>query len=260
MKNNLVLVKWGGSLITVKDSPDPTPRMSVITDLAKKLSSLRMKTILIHGAGSFGHPLASEHSLADGQTRSRRQMEAVSETIDRIKQLNKIVCNRLSLAGLEPKPILPSKTMITMNDNLIDWPEEGFQSLLDENKLPVSCGDVVGDSTKGFSILSGDTLMVEFARYFKPAKTIFVVNHPGVMDRDPEEEGAELVPLIDRKMRKKMLRRKWRLFGRDVTGGMKFKLESAAEISKYSECWILGQSGFPSSLDEKIIGTRITND
>ena len=80
------------------------------------------------------------------------------------------------------------------------------------------------------------------------------------MDRDPEEEGAELVPLIDRKIRKKLLRRKWRLFGRDVTGGMKFKLESATEISKYSECWILGQSGFPSSLDDEIVGTRITND
>ena len=91
MKNNLVLVKWGGSLITVKDSSDPTPRMSVITDLAKKLAGLHMKPILIHGAGSFGHPLASEYSLADGQTRSKRQMEAVSETIDRIKQLNKIV-------------------------------------------------------------------------------------------------------------------------------------------------------------------------
>jgi len=259
MKNNLVLVKWGGSLITVKDSSDPTPRMSVITDLAKKLAGLHMKPILIHGAGSFGHPLASEYSLADGQTRSKRQMEAVSETIDRIKQLNKIVCNRLNLAGLEPKPILPSKTMITMNGTLIDWPIDGFESLLNENKLPVSCGDVVGDSTKGFSILSGDTLMVEFARHFKPSKTIFVVNHPGVMDRDPEEEGAELIPLIDRKTRKKLLRRKWRLFGRDVTGGMKFKLEAAAEISKYSECWILGQSGFPSSSDEKIHGTRITN-
>ncbi len=259
MEKDLVLVKWGGSLITVKDSSDPTPRMSVITDLAKKLAGLHMKPILIHGAGSFGHPLASEYSLADGQTRSKRQMEAVSETIDRIKQLNKIVCNRLNLAGLDPKPILPSKTMITMNGSLIDWPIEGFESLLNENKLPVSCGDVVGDSTKGFSILSGDTLMVEFARHFKPSKTIFVVNHPGVMDRDPEEEDAELVPLIDRKTRKKLLRRKWRLFGRDVTGGMKSKLEAAAEISKYSECWILGQSGFPSSSDEKIYGTRITD-
>ena len=259
MEKDLVLVKWGGSLITVKDSSDPTPRMSVITDLAKKLAGLHMKPILIHGAGSFGHPLASEYSLADGQTRSKRQMEAVSETIDRIKQLNKIVCNRLNLAGLEPKPILPSKTMITMNGTLIDWPIDGFESLLNENKLPVSCGDVVGDSTKGFSILSGDTLMVEFARHFKPSKTIFIVNHPGVMDRDPEEEGAELIPLIDRKTRKKLLRRKWRLFGRDVTGGMKSKLEAAAEISKYSECWILGQSGFPSSSDEKIHGTRITN-
>ena len=150
--------------------------------------------------------------------------------------------------------------MITMGGDLIDWPIGGFQSLLEESKLPVSCGDVVGDSTKGFSILSGDTLMVEYDRHFKPSKTIFVVNHPGVMDRDPEEEGAELVPLIDRKIRKKLLRRKWRLFGRDVTGGMKFKLESAAEISNYSECWILGQSGFPSSLDDEIVGTRITND
>ena len=260
MEKDLILVKWGGSLITVKDSSDPTPRMSVITDLAKKLASLHMKAILVHGAGSFGHPLASKHALADGQNRTRRQMEAVSETIDRIKQLNKIVCNRLNLAGLEPRPILPSKTMITMGGNLIDWPSEGFQSLLNENKLPVSCGDVVGDSTKGFSILSGDTLMVEFARYFKPSKTIFVVNYPGVMDRDPEEEGAELVPLIDRKTRKKLLRRKWRLFGRDVTGGMKSKLEAAAEISKYSECWILGQTGFPSSSNDKIHGTRITDD
>jgi len=56
---------------------------------------------------------------------------------------------------------------------------------LEAGFVPVVHGDAVIDSSRGCSILSGDTLMVALSKAFQPRYCVFVTNVDGVYDRDP---------------------------------------------------------------------------
>ena len=188
------LVKWGGSLITDKAAAKPTPQRERITALAAALAASDASAVLVHGAGSFGHPLAKRFGLAQGSDGSPEQAAAVVRTRQQVRTLNALVCEALAAAGLEPVPILPSQALRTAgSQTIIDFPAASFEAALEAGRLPVTCGDVTDDNSQGVAILSGDTLMVALARALRPQRALFVINHPGVMDRDPAEPGAQLV-------------------------------------------------------------------
>ena len=64
----LIIIKLGGSVVTYKDSPTPKARLSTIKNLSEELSKLHKnyQLIIVHGAGSFGHPLAKKYRLTEG--------------------------------------------------------------------------------------------------------------------------------------------------------------------------------------------------
>src|SRR3989442_3561614 len=63
---SMLLVKLGGSVITVK-SKYRTLRGPDLSRLARELAAgAGPDTVLVHRAGSYGHILAAEHGLKDG--------------------------------------------------------------------------------------------------------------------------------------------------------------------------------------------------
>src|SRR2546428_13981929 len=50
---------------------------------------------------------------------------------------------------------------------------------------PVTFGDVVRDLRRGFSICSGDLLMLELARAFRPERALFVADVDGLFPAGP---------------------------------------------------------------------------
>ena len=53
----MIILKLGGSVITRKDSSIPKLDSSNLTRIAREISdSSYHKLIVVHGAGSFGHP------------------------------------------------------------------------------------------------------------------------------------------------------------------------------------------------------------
>jgi isopentenyl phosphate kinase len=55
MKNNLVLIKIGGSVATYKERP-VSANYSAIDGFSKAISLIKeVPIILVHGGGSFGH-------------------------------------------------------------------------------------------------------------------------------------------------------------------------------------------------------------
>ena len=61
-----VVLKWGGGLITEKDTMK-TVRQDVLDSLAAQLESCireGIDVVLVHGAGSFGHMKAKAYNLA----------------------------------------------------------------------------------------------------------------------------------------------------------------------------------------------------
>jgi len=252
------LIKWGGSLITDKAAAKPTPQRERITALAAALAASDAPAVLVHGAGSFGHPLAKRFGLAQGSDGSPEQAAAVARTRQQVRTLNALVCEALAAAGLEPVPILPSQALRTTGpQNIVDFPASSFAAVLEAGRLPVTCGDVTDDDLQGIGILSGDTLMVALARALQPQRALFVINHPGVMDRDPAEPGAQLVAQLDGPTRTAMRAQRMDVPGADVTGGMWGKLEAAAAIARECECRIIGAGGFAAALAGDPAGTLV---
>jgi len=61
-----------------------------------------------------------------------------------------------------------------------------FYHYLKKGFVPVTYGDVVLDSQIGFSICSGDLLMLALTKEFQPEKVIFVMDEDGIYDKNPK--------------------------------------------------------------------------
>ena len=64
-KSELILLKLGGSLLTDKDKPNSI-RKDVVKSAIQQIINADEKIILIHGGGSFGHPLAKKYNISEG--------------------------------------------------------------------------------------------------------------------------------------------------------------------------------------------------
>lgn len=126
---------------------------------------------------------------------------------------------------------------------------------------PVTFGDVVRDRTRGFAICSGDVLMLELAKAFRPARAIFVADVDGLFTADPKRrrtarflgsvtaddlEGIDFTPARSA----------------DVTGSIEGKVRRMLEIAAHAdECLILNGNVKNRLRDavrgRPVVGTRV---
>src|SRR2546423_11041675 len=69
---SMLLVKLGGSVLTEK-ARLRTPRRAAIRRLAAELASVRQPLLIVHGARSYGHILASRHRPEEGGSTSAQR-------------------------------------------------------------------------------------------------------------------------------------------------------------------------------------------
>ena len=206
-----VIVKLGGAAITIKDGePDTLNVDALITccDAIAEVSPLKksssffaeesaLRVIVVHGAGSYGHPQAKQYRVADGA----RDMdgdpvlrEGVDKTKASVRKLCKLVCDELdSWLQMAPEvklaPISPYGKFFTvgkkLNRNLSRGGFDEVRAALMEGKIPVLHGDVVDDAEQGCAILSGDTLVECLTEEFKPKRVVFVSDVEGIFTAKP---------------------------------------------------------------------------
>ena len=207
-----VIVKFGGAAITVKDGEPDTLNVNAlgaccasiaevvrteISELAiefAKESPLRV--IVVHGAGSFGHPQAKQYGVADGGDMDGDPVlrEGVDKTKASVRKLCRLVCDELISEGgapalVKPAPISPYGKFFTvgkkLNRNLSRGGFDEVRAALMEGKIPVLHGDVVNDAEQGCAILSGDTLVECLTEEFKPKRVVFVSDVEGIFTAKP---------------------------------------------------------------------------
>ena len=62
---------------------------------------------------------------------------------------------------------------------------------------PVTFGDIVRDLRRGFSVCSGDLMMLELARAFRPERAVFVADVDGLFSADPKRQpDARLLAVV----------------------------------------------------------------
>lgn len=242
-----VVVKIGGSACTRKAQFE-TLNAEALAATSVQLAALAKegcKLAIIHGAGSFGHQQAKEYGVSKGTGEgvpayplAERLREGFAKTRLSVTTLNKHVITALVKEGLPAVTISPCPFMGTVGKKLPGGrlpavAGEGAASLLKRGFVPVVHGDAVLDEAQGVAILSGDVWMVELCRELGAKSAVFVTDVDGVFTKPPGEPGSELVPeiLVDTKTGELELSKvSMNCASHDVTGGLKTKLESAAEV------------------------------
>jgi isopentenyl phosphate kinase len=219
-----IILKLGGSAITVKEKPF-TANHSVIENLAREIAEAKVQQlIVVHGGGSFGHPLAKEYAIDEG-LKDPSQMIGFSKTHDAMTVLNQRLVKTLIQHNIPAVGIAPSSFIITNSGRIEKMRVDIISKILEIGLVPVLYGDSVLDTSRGFAILSGDQLVARLAIVLGAERIILGVDVDGLCTADPKSDQS--AKLIERTNLSKLKREhNWidRAQVTDVTGGMYGKI------------------------------------
>jgi len=239
-----VVVKIGGSACTRKAEFE-TLNVGALSAISSQLSALPAEGLslaVVHGAGSFGHHVSNEYGLSKGTSEapldlSDRLREGFAKGRLSVTTLNKHVTTALLKEGLpavsiSPCPFVGTEKKKLRGGRLEGSMLQGTKGLLQRGFVPVVHGDAVLDDAQGVAILGSDVCLVELCRELGAKSAVFVTDVDGVFTKPPSEPGAELVPeiLLDQKGELELRGVSMNTASHDVTGGLKAKLESAADV------------------------------
>ncbi len=255
----MLLVKLGGSVLTDKTRLR-TARRATIRRLASELASVRQSLLVVHGAGSYGHILARRHKLNQGGVSHSKRIAASRVQRD-VKELDAIVVNAFLRAGIAAIPIAPS-TVLTLNDGTVATADlTPFLEFSSMGFTPVTFGDVVRDLHRGVAVCSGDVMMLELARAFRPERAIFATDVDGLFTADPKRRrDASLLEVV---RPADLDRVKFSSSSRtDVTGSIEGKLRRMFELADHAgECLIVNGNVKNRVRDalrgRHVVGTRV---
>ena len=228
----LVVVKLGGSLVTRKQEVEKL-RPKVIARLAAEIAEARdVRTVLLHGAGSFGHPGAHRFGLARppaaGEATDHRARGAAVVSAE-VRRLHLSILRALVDAGANPYSVPIATHAQNREGALVAMDASPFASALERGSLPVSFGDVVPDDAWGYSILSADRIAVELATLLHPTRVVFATDVPGVLESAVGRAREVVAELTDEAIARLP---EGRAPGRDVTGGIRGKAMAMRTIAR----------------------------
>ena len=252
----MFLIKLGGSVITDKGKKYAFKK-DVTDRLSSEIKKADKKVILIHGAGSFGHILAKQHSLNQGY-KNDTQLQGFSDTHAMVQQLNSLVLTSLHDHDIAAVSI-PPHTILQLDDHKPSTMDYNiFKEYLSKGFTPVTFGDVVLDKTLSFSICSGDLLMQMLAEYFKPEKVLFVLDEDGIYTSNPKtDKNAEFIEkttILELENLKTSANDH-----ADVTKGMQGKIETIKNISRLGVDAVLLNGNINNRLYDTLVGKKTKN-
>lgn len=246
--NALAIVKLGGSILSDKQVPFSI-RVEIMHRIANELSFYKGPLIIIHGGGSFGHPMASafdysaEHAFLNSY--------GIANIHYAMRIFNNAIIKVLLDNGINAISIEPLSYLYTHDGSAKKIFLDSLRKSLDHGLVPVTFGDIVIDEKRGGFIISGDDLIVILAKALDAAKIILCTDVDGVFVK--EEDKLKLIQEINQnnidyvlsQIRKLTTFRQMKI---DVTGGMAHKIE---------ELWKLAKQGIPSFIINGLIPNRL---
>ncbi len=186
-----VLLKLGGSIVTDKRG-DCAVNEEALTRCAAVLAEHEFSGLVIHGAGSCGHPEAQRYGIARGVDHSNR--EGIAVTHEAVESLNRAFVNALRTAGIEAIGVHPLACCTADAGRIVSFQLEPLRLLLDLGCVPVLHGDVVMDRTRGACIVSGDQLVSYLAPHLGFTRIGLATDVQGVL------AGGTVVPKLTRSL------------------------------------------------------------
>ncbi|MFB6183016.1 MAG: isopentenyl phosphate kinase [Haloarculaceae archaeon] len=189
-----VVLKLGGSVITEKDALETIDERALAAAadaVADAIADGLDDLVVVHGAGSFGHPHAARHGASS--TDGIRDAAGAVEIHDAMYRLDVAVLERLHDRGVDALPIRPLSVAHRDAGGRVHCPTGAVAAMLAEGFVPVLHGDVVVHEGRGVTILSGDDLVATLADRLGADRVGLCSTVPGVLDAN----GA-VVPEIER--------------------------------------------------------------
>jgi isopentenyl phosphate kinase len=232
MKRRLVVIKFGGSIITDKKRPF-TARPSIIASLASTIAEVRSTTdadfLIGNGAGSFGHFPAHEYGLRDG-AQTQRQWYGAASTHNAVQKLNTLVANALLADDVPAFSLAPSSFLYCTDKAVTASNTEPLKQLLAHRVVPVVYGDTIIDAVRGITILSTETVLLACMQALRGAfdtmRVVYIFGAPGVLDKQGAvmSELSSDMPVVP-----------YTGHAHDVTGGIVGKVEAARAAAKVAD-------------------------
>lgn len=256
------ILKLGGSVITIKNKPF-TANKRAIARLAAEIKRADVDSlVLVHGGGSFGHPVAKEYRIDEGY-RDELQIMGFSQTHQAMTALNRLVVASLINHDIPAMDVQPSSCVVTKSGRIEVMETKPLAKLLEIGFVPVLYGDAVVDSAKGFAILSGDQLASSLAVRFGAHRIIIGVDVDGLYSADPKTNlSAYLIEQITVEELKKLHHKIGETNVADVTGGMPRKIMELTAAVEHGVPTTIVNAAKPNNIFRalkggKVVGTTI---
>jgi isopentenyl phosphate kinase len=270
----MIILKIGGSILTKKDSAKPEVDYSNLDRIACEIKdSLQSDSIcqdlsdgliIVHGAGSFGHPPASKYKIGESFTDEEYPYKRLgfAEIQNQVKKLDSIICDSLIKHDIPVVSIPPSAFVTTVNKRIYEFRLGIIKEYLKEGYVPVLYGDIVLDENLKMAIISGDQILQYIAKILKSDNIILGTDVDGVYTKSPKtHEDAELIPILTNLNQIKELESTNNI---DVTGGMVGKVNELLELAHLGIDSEIINANTPNTIanalqSKNIKGTKITN-
>jgi isopentenyl phosphate kinase len=210
------LLKLGGSVITDKRADCAVNHVRLRTIARTLADAPGCDVLIVHGAGSCGHPEARRYRLDSGVVTGRT--DGIYVTNRAVSGLNDAVVRALRKEGVPAISIHPLHTGVADRGRLVAFECRHMEQMLALGMVPVIHGDVVMDLTQGACIVSGDQLVRYFAVELHCSRVGLATDVPGVLDGE-----GRVVPEITRVTASAL--QIGNSSHTDVTGGMKGKID-----------------------------------
>jgi isopentenyl phosphate kinase len=257
-KADRVLVKLGGSLVTDKASEVPTVNTKTVRRLAAELAAAeRRPTVLIHGAGSFGHQIVERTGihlglLDDACLRAMGETQRLQYVLD--AQLARLLMD----ADLPVMPVQASSMAVMRGGELRSLEVTAIREMVGWGLIPLLYGVPAIDREQGCSILSGDQLAPRVAAALDIPLVIHATDVDGVYEGDPVEDPDSR--RVDHIHRGNWSLVRDRLLGShnvDVTGGMSGKIGALLADAREGQITRIVDGNIPGRLAAALAGEPV---
>lgn len=220
----LVIFKIGGSVITDKKG-ELSARTEIIHRIAEEVQKSKLDNlIIVHGGGSFGHPIAKKHGIKEG-LKQESQKVGFAETHHVMTVLNGLVMDALIWQNVPAVSVTPSSCIITKKGRIHLFEKNILRSLLKMGLVPVLYGDAILDDQLGFTVISGDQITSHLAKKFEASRIVMGVDVDGLLDSDPKiAKNPKLYSQLTLKELESIKKNIGSSNPPDVTGGMLGKI------------------------------------
>ena len=184
MNKKSIIIKFGGSVLTDKSKSENfldnriKSLIQTTSELVKR--SIFEEVILVHGAGSFGHPTAKKFNL-DGDFRANTS-EGIVKTLFGVRKLNQYLLEMCLQQDLLVASVFLSNAGLGQINKL------NFQKLVKEllsfGIIPLISGDILFSKNKKYRIVSGDEIVRILVETMTLPTVIMVSDTKGVYDQD----------------------------------------------------------------------------